>query len=148
MACSDGDLDRVVQRALEAEIGKGALIHHVVNWKRAYRERVLENESAVPGFVARSIQAMDDQQEPEAMPVGGRSVRVLPPAAEVLRRLYDAKLADLARFDIPAGERVEIAIDYACSCIDRCDHAPYPAGGLPRLESDLISALDKRQTCA
>lgn len=146
MACSDGDVDRIVDRALDAEISKGALIHHAVNWKRKYRERVLENEAAVPGFVARSIRAMDDQQE--AMPVGGRSVRVLPPAAEVLRRLYDAKLADVARFDIPQRERVEIAIDYACSCIDRCDHAPYPPGGLPRLESELLATLDKRQTCA
>jgi len=67
--------------------------------------------------------------------------RELIPAADALRRLYDAKAAELQRVGVPERERIPLAVDYACGEIWRCQIQPMPAGGLPKLEDDLYRAL-------
>lgn len=63
------------------------------------------------------------------------------PAAEALRRLYDAKLAELTRYGVRDPDRTTIAVDYACGEIHRCQIEPFPPGGLGALEADLYRAI-------
>lgn len=63
------------------------------------------------------------------------------PAAEALRRLYDAKVEHLRRCGVPEAESIPYAIDYACSEIHRCDVLPMGPGGLGKLEDDLYRAV-------
>lgn len=132
MRTTEGDVIAIVDRAMDAEIAKGTVIHHVGNWKRAYRARVIENESTHPGYVGGMIRAMSDQSESSAGP---------PAAAVVLRRLYDAKVGELKRYGVREPERTRIAVDYACSSIHTLRHAPFPAGGIGQLEDELYDAI-------
>ena len=72
---------------------------------------------------------------------GAGHARELVPAADALRRLYDAKAAELARYGVPERERIPLAVDYACGEVWRCQIQPMPPGGLPKLEDDLYRAL-------
>lgn len=63
------------------------------------------------------------------------------PAADALRRLYDAKIGELTRYGIPERERITIAVDYACSEVWRCSIEPMPPGGIVKLEDDLYRAI-------
>lgn len=63
------------------------------------------------------------------------------PAAEALRRLYDAKTAELVRCGVPERVRIPFAVDYACGEIWRCSIDPMPAGGIVQLEDDLYRSL-------
>lgn len=67
--------------------------------------------------------------------------RVLVPAAEAMRRLYDAKMIELQRYGVPERDRIPIAVDYACGEVHRCHIQPMPPGGVTRLEDDLYRAL-------
>lgn len=70
------------------------------------------------------------------------SGRGLPDADEVLRRLYFAKLDALERMRWRTpGLREREALDYACSYLPSCQHAPMPEGGLLALEDELCLEL-------
>lgn len=62
-------------------------------------------------------------------------------AGDALRRLYDAKLKDLAKTDWPTARRVEFAMDYAASELQRCNVGPLPPGGVVALEDALRAEL-------
>lgn len=135
MRTTEGDVTAIVDRAMDAEIAKGTLIHHVGNWKRAYRARVLENESKHPGYVEGMVRAMNDQSSESSEPSGP------PTAAAILRRLYDAKVGELTRYGVREPERTRIAVDYACSSIHTIRHQPFPLGGIGQLEDELYDAI-------
>lgn len=63
------------------------------------------------------------------------------PAIVALRRLYDAKLGDLARVGVREPDRITIAVDYACGEVWRCSILPMPEGGIVRLEDELYAAI-------
>lgn len=141
MAYCEADVQRLVDTAL-AEKMATERVHSVRSWKDKYREQVLRNEASQPGYIKRTCRMLDDLEKPGPMPERGRAMRHLEPPAIVIRRLYEAKLADLAL--IGAGtrrERQQIAIDYACGEVHRCDVAPFPRGGLPQLEDELCVAI-------
>lgn len=63
------------------------------------------------------------------------------PAEQALRRLYDAKVEQLAQYGVREPDRIMIAVDYACSEIWRCHIGPLPPGGIGKLEDDLYRAI-------
>lgn len=61
--------------------------------------------------------------------------------AEAFRRLYDAKAADLAQYEIPVEQRRVFALDFAAGEVWRCNTTPMPQGGVIRLEQELCAEL-------
>lgn len=111
--------------------------------------RVAENVAKSPGlacppavFLAR-IRKGEHKRRMRSVSTneGTGHARELVPAAEALRRLYDAKAAELQRYGLSERERIPLAVDYACGEVCRCRIQPMPAGGLPKLEDDLYRAL-------
>lgn len=131
---TEADLQRLIDHQLDERIDKGEEIRSVAAWRADARRRHLESEAARPGFILRSVAALDRTD--------GRAGRNLRQPAEVLRRLYRAKLDDLARVGVPAHERTAIALDYACGEIHRCDIAPMPPRGVVALEDELRSEIE------
>jgi nucleotide-binding universal stress UspA family protein len=80
------------------------------------------------------VKRMSDEQ-------GTGHARELIPAAEALRRLYDAKVEQLRRLGLPESERIPLAVDYACGEVWRCHIQPMPEGGIVKLEDDLYRAI-------
>lgn len=74
-----------------------------------------------------------DNDDPKAVP------RI--PAAEALRRLYDAKITQLTKYGVPEPERIMVSVDYAVSELQRCAIEPIGEGGIGRLEDDLYRAI-------
>lgn len=73
---------------------------------------------------------------------GGEATgRVLVPAAEAFRRLYDAKLGELTKYGVREPQRITMAVDYAASEVWRCAIQPMPKGGVVALEDELYKAI-------
>lgn len=124
MTALDEDRDGV--HALAERLGKNATI---------------QNPAAV-SIVA--IRSGEHKRRPRVMKQddgGTGHERTLIPAADALRRLYDAKLDELTRYGLPERERIPIAVDYACGEVWRCQIQPMPDGGIVRLEDDLYRAI-------
>lgn len=114
--------------------------------------RVAENVARSPGLscppavLLARIRRGEHNRRTRVMSDEHTATRELIPAAEALRRLYDAKDADLQRLGVPERDRIPLAVDYACGEVWRCQIQPMPDGGLPRLEDDLYRALGYDRT--
>lgn len=98
------------------------------------------NISNPPAAFIAALRRGEHKQRMRAMDDTGAAGTV-PPAAEVLRRLYDAKVGELTRYGVREPERTRIAVDYACSSIHTIRHQPFPDGGIGQLEDELYDAI-------
>lgn len=127
-------VERIVERWATDKLARGEHIYDLAKWRAQARERVRTNARHWPRYLEETLKAMDNPPDAEAK-------RILIPAAVALRRLYDAKAADLQRLGVPERERIPIAVDYACGEVWRCQIQPMPPGGIVKLEDDLYRAL-------
>lgn len=133
-------VDRIVERWASDKLARGEQIYDMAKWSAQARERVRTNAQHWPRYIEETLRAMNNPPDAET------TSRTLIPAAEALRRLYDAKAADLQRLGVPERDRIPLAVDYACGEVWRCQIQPMPDGGLPRLEDDLYRALGYDRT--
>lgn len=127
----------IVERWAADKLARGEQIYSMQKWSAQARERVLQNEQDHAGYIKGTLRAMstpvDDPKDPRA------PSRV--PAADALRRLYDAKVGELASYGVREPDRITIAVDYACGEVWRCSILPMPEGGIVRLEDELYAAI-------
>jgi hypothetical protein len=57
MPTNNDDIDYLIDKALQTEIDAGRLIHNVEGWRAKYRQMVLDNERAMPGYTERTVAA-------------------------------------------------------------------------------------------
>lgn len=132
---------------------RGSQLHELDGYLRENREGVLRvaqdvarstSLSCPPAACIARLRKGEHRRKVRAMSTnegGTGHERVLVPAAEAMRRLYDAKMIELQRYGVPERDRIPIAVDYACGEVHRCHIQPMPPGGVTRLEDDLYRAL-------
>lgn len=129
-------IDRLVDSWASDKLARGEQIYDVEKWRAQARARIVRNVEHWPSYIEETLRAMDNPPDADTT----RLTR--PSAAEAHRRLYDAKLADLQRYRMPAPERVQIAMDYACSEMHRFyEPGTMPPRGVVQLEDDLYRVL-------
>lgn len=131
---TDEDVETIVSAALAGECAKGTLIHHVGGWRVKYRERVLQNERAWPGYIESTVRGMTSEQTEDEAPVERDPARLM-------RRLADAKLDELSRYGVKDPDRTRIAVDYAVGAVHGFRHDPFGPGGVGALEDALYVEL-------
>lgn len=58
---SEQDITKLIDRELREAVKAGQHVRHIAGWRRECRERILANESSLPGFVWNSARAIDAQ---------------------------------------------------------------------------------------
>jgi hypothetical protein len=108
----------------------------------AVAQQIANNPGVIsrPAVCLSALKRGDHRRRQRMSTTGNPAPQRIPPA-EALRRLYDAKVSDLARYEIPVAQRRVFALDFACGEVWRCSTTPMPSGGLIQLERELCAEL-------
>lgn len=132
---TEEDVELILDKWASDKLARGEMIYDMQKWRGQARERVVQNERSWTGYIEGTVRAMSEHDDDTLRESGPA------PAAEVLRRLYEAKHAELQKFRVPEPDRSTIAVDYACSSIHALQHQPFPAGGIGQLEDELYASI-------
>lgn len=132
---TDEDVETIVARWLADKLARGEQVYSLPAWQAQARERVLANERAWSGYIESTVRGMSTEQQQEGEPAAERD------PARLMRRLADAKLAELQRYGVKDPDRTRIAVDYAVGAVHGFRHDPFGPGGVGALEDALYAEL-------